>query len=116
MMTLESIEAELGEAALGTAKCVKIYGHATTKATKTAKIRPCEKPIIVWAPVEAASAGSEFTADTFARWLHSREEQDVGSGKAIECKGALRPCFEVTWVPAEKMLKPVGKNPLASSL
>jgi len=110
MMTLESCETALGEAALGATKCVKIYGHSTTKTTKTVKVVPCDKPCIVWSPKQS---GSEFTADTFGQWLRSREEpagDDVMKG--IVLKGLLRPCFEVTWVHAERMSKPVNKNPL----
>ena len=93
-------------------KCIKIYGHATTKTTKTVKVVPCDTPRIVWSPNAESSASSEFTADTFGKWLCSREAPAVGDVKVVECKGVLRPCFEVTWVSAEKMLKPVNKNPL----
>ena len=109
MMTLDKCETALGEAALGATKCIKIYGHATTKTAKTVKVVPSDKPCIVWSPHQSSS---EFTADSFGTWLRSREESAVGDVKGIECKGLLRPCFEVTFVNAEKMLKPVGKNPL----
>ena len=114
MMTLESIEKVLGEAALGATKCIKVYGHATTKTSKTVKVLPCDKPCIVWSPHQSSSAGSEFTADTFGKWLCSREQSAVGDVNVIECKGVLRPCFEVTWVAmaTDKMLKPVSNNPL----
>ena len=102
MMTLESCEKALGEAALGAAtKCIKIYGHATTKITKTVKVVPCDKPCIVWSPLQSSS---KFTADTFGTWLRSREEPAVGDVKCIDLNGLLRPCFEVAWVHAEKML------------
>ena len=112
MKTLAQCESALGEAALGATKCIKIYGHATTKTTKTVKVVPCDKPIIVWSPHESSSASSEFTADTFGKWLCSRETPAVGDVKVVECKGLLRPCFEVTWVAVEKKLKPVNHNPL----
>ena len=74
------------------------------------KVLPCDKPCIVWSPHGSSSASSEFTADTFGKWLHSREAPEPAVGD--ECKGVLRPCFEMTWVSAEKMLKPVRQNPL----
>ena len=112
MKTLAECEAALGEAALGATKCMMIYGHATTKTTKTVKVLPCDKPCIVWSPHESSSVSSEFTADTFGKWLRSREAPAVGDVKVIECKGVLCPCFEMTWVSTEKMLKPVRQNPL----
>ena len=112
MKTLFDCETALGEAALAPNKCIKIYGHTTTKTSKTVKVVPCDKPCIVWSPHESSSASSEFTADTFGKWLCSREAPAVGDVKVVECKGVLRPCFEVTWVATDKMLKPVRQNPL----
>ena len=91
-----------------------LYAHATTKTSKTVTVVPCDKPIIVWLPTESSSASSEFTADTFGKWVRSRETPPaVGdSNKNVECGGVLRPCFEVTWVAVEKKLKPVNQNPL----
>ena len=112
MKTLAECEAALGEAALGATKCIKIYGHATTKTTKTVKVVPCDKPKIVWSPNAESLASSEFTADTFGKWLCSREAPAVGDVKVVECKGVLRPCFEVTWVSMEKMRMPVNNTSL----
>ena len=115
MKTFVECETALGETALAPNKCIKIYGQATTKTSKTVKVVPCDKPCIVWSPRESSSASpasSEFTADTFGKWLCSREAPAVGDEKVVECKGVLRPCFEVASVSAEKMLKPVNTNPL----
>ena len=42
----------------------------------------------------------------------SSQAPAVGGVKVVECTGVLRPCIEVAWVSAEKMLKPVAKTPL----
>ena len=44
MVTCETVEAELGAAAIGANMCLKIYGHSTTKTAKTVKIVPSDKP------------------------------------------------------------------------
>ena len=113
MVTLETCEAELGTAVVGASKCVKVYGHATTRTARTVRIVPSDKPCIVWAPRQR-TPDTEFNADNFGQWLRSREAPAVGDSTKvnIECMGLLRPCFEVTFVHSEKMLKPIRQNPL----
>ena len=112
MMTLDKCETELGSAALGASKCIKINGHATTRTAKTVKVVPADKPCVVWSPSQIALE-KEFKADNIGQWLRSGEESSADGVKgAMECKGLLRPCFEVTFVHADKMLKPIDKHPL----
>ena len=104
-----------GAAVVGASKCVRVYGHATTRTARAVRIVPSDKPCIVWAPHQR-TPDTEFNADNFGQWLPSREALAVGNGDGgksnFECKGLLRPSFEVTFVHSEKMLKPSRKNPL----
>ena len=58
--------------------------------------------------------GSSFSAVNLGQWLLSREAPTETEGR-VECKGLLRPAFEVLYDPAQRQLAPSPRadaNPL----
>ena len=119
MSTLAECEEELGTTSLGAVACLKLYAHATTKASKATRVVPSDKPRIFWCPSQAEPAkDAPFSSDSMGQWLRSREDpqETPASGgnqgvRSVECHGLLRPCFEVSFCSMEKSLKPpASKN------
>ncbi len=117
MKTLAQCEEKLGVAAIGAASCLKVYGHATTKGARGIKIAPSVHPIVAWIPSRCEPAdGGTIVAMNIAQWLRSRDEKVDDKEKTMfECKGLLRPCFEVSLGMVDKTLSPSNKvagNPM----
>ena len=58
--------------------------------------------------------GSSFSATNLGQWLWSREVAcDVeGTIQKVECKGLLRPAFELEFDVHKRQLKPIDANAL----
>ena len=116
MVTSAQAEEALGTSALGDGKVVQVYGHATTRGARSVKLVPSDKPLVAWVPTLAEPAdGASFASTNIGQWLRSRDVQVDGKVQ-FECKGLLRPCFEVVFSQQEKTLRPSNHpdaNPLS---
>ena len=102
------------EQTLGGEANITIYGHCISRGTKRVSISPGE-PAVCWVPsMKENEDGSSFSAVNLGQWLLSHEIPSETEGK-VECKGLLRPAFELFYDPAQRQLAPSPRadaNPL----
>ena len=80
------------EQSIGGPKDIKVYGHGIVRGTKRMTVEPGE-PDVSWLPkMQEEDHGSSFTAVNMGQWQNSHE---VPVEKGSECKGLLRPAFEM---------------------
>jgi len=91
------------EQSIGGPRDIKIYGHGIVRGTKRLQVVPGD-PHISWRPTMAENPdGSSFSAVNLSQWQLSHE---VPAGeKSVECKGMLRPAFELL-LDASRQLAP----------
>ena len=88
---------------------ITIYGHCISRGTKRVSISPGE-PAVCWVPsMKENEDGSSFSAVNLGQWLLSREAPTETEGR-VECKGLLRPAFEMIYDPAFEMIHPADAN------
>ena len=92
------------EQTIGGEPNITIYGHCISRGTKRVSIFPGDPPVC-WVPaMKENEDGSSFSAVNLGQWLLSHE-LPIAEGR-IECKGLLRPAFEMIYDPAQRQLAP----------
>ena len=84
---------------------ITIYGHCISRGTKRVSISSGD-PTVCWVPAKKEGEdGSSFSAVNLGEWLLSHEIPSETEGR-VECKGLLRPAFEMFFDPAQRQLAP----------
>ena len=87
MQTLDDIAKHLGP------NFKELWAHVLTRGSRAVRVAPVQETVL-WVPsFQEPEDGSTFSEDNLAQWLPSREENTT---TGLECKGALRPAFEVS--------------------
>ena len=107
MMTLAQAEQTIG---VPPGEHISLYGHCVSRGLKRVQITPGDPPVC-WVPaMKEGEDGSSFSAIDLGQWLLSREIPSETEGqRRVECKGLLRPAFEMIYDPAQRQLAPSAR-------
>ena len=103
MQTLEDIGKHLG------ANMKDVWAHSLTRGSRSTRVAPVSETVL-WVPgMTEPDDGTTFSEGNLMHWIPAREEN---TATGLECKGALRPAFEVS---LEGSLLTPDNNPATSN-
>ena len=94
MLTVEELKKRFGD------QLAEVWAHFLTKGSRSHRLSPVTDSVI-WQPaLQEPEDGVTFSEDNLGQWLPSREEH---TPTGLECKGALRPAFEMAMESTQLM-------------